>query len=55
MKRVALFLVVAAVVVVMTGCGAVVALAPVVPPTGAFFTATEAPLDVDVDKTQLGS
>ena len=55
MKRVALFLVVAVAVVVMTGCGAVVAFAPVVPPTGIFFTSTEAPLDVDVDKTQLGS
>jgi len=55
MRRVALILGVVVAVAVMSGCGAVVAFAPVVPPTGAFFTATEAPLDVDVDKTQLGS
>ncbi len=36
--------------VVMSGC-----MAPVVPPVGALFTATKAPIDTDADMTTLGS
>lgn len=53
--RVVQLLLVLAIGIVLTGCGAAVAFAPVVPPTGAAFTATTAPLDVDLDKTDLGS
>jgi hypothetical protein len=37
----------------LVGCGGVTA--PVVPPTGVIFTSVKAPLDVQFNKTELGS
>ena len=44
-----------AVVVLMSGCAGPFIIAPVIPPMGMAFTSTVAPLDVNVDKTELGT
>ena len=41
--------------VALSGCAGPFMTAPVVPPQGLLFSSTSAPLDVDLDKTQLGS
>ena len=47
-------LVVVVVCAAVTGCAGM-AWAPVIPPSGLVYTSTSAPLDIDFDKTQLGT
>lgn len=54
MRRVACVAVVCALCVGMVGCAGM-ARAPVMPPPAGVFTSYKAPLDVDFDKTSLGS
>ena len=54
MKSVAGLIVACALCVVMTGCAGF-ARAPVMPPPAAVFTHFKAPLDVDFDKTTMGT
>jgi len=42
-----------AICVVLSGCGAGLR-APVIPPTGAWYTNVSAPLDIDADHTSIG-
>jgi len=51
--RTMLVLAILVLAVFMTGCA--VTVAPVMPPFGIAFTNTTAPLDVNYDKTELGS
>jgi len=42
-------------VVSVAGCGGGLTMAPVVPPPGLLISSVSAPLDVDLDKTSLGT
>ena len=56
MKRVLGMALVVLVVPLLVGCaGGVTTFAPVIPPTGLAVSSISAPLDVNVDKTTLGS
>ena len=54
MKRIVASLLILSVIFIIGGCGGPW-IAPVVPPQGLAFSSTEAPLDVDLDNTDLGA
>jgi len=54
MKKVIAFCVIGVVLFVVAGCGGPW-IAPVVPPQGLAFSSTKAPIDIDLNNTDLGS
>lgn len=52
MRKIMLFVILSAIFIILTGCGY---FAPVIPPQGGIVTVVKAPMDTDVEQTNMGN